>query len=312
MITRQTVHRHRRRCRCSTAALFPNIARAQSTKALTIGYVPSTLFAPVFVAARTRLSQRCRLQREALADRRRTRCDGARRARTDGRCDRRTFGRVLQRDQPQSRSEVRRVDRLSAEDRSSDRVDDARRSLRRRRARCEHAQRQDRRLARQRRRDVGLLRRADLAQVRLEDERHFEPSTSPRPISKLRSNAKPSTRCSARRRSPRCSRKRNSRRSAAAAPAGIAGTGIFFGPSLLNDASAATAVMKALRRGAADVAGPGYYKPENLAAMSKYINQPGGIDQDDGSLRFPRRLEDRRQDVDRHAERIHHARHPRV
>jgi NitT/TauT family transport system substrate-binding protein len=58
------------------------------------------------------------------------------------------------------------------------------------------------------------------------------------------------------------------------APVGIAGTGIFFGPSLLNDPSAATTVMKALRRGAADVAGAGYFKPENLAAMSKYINQP--------------------------------------
>ena len=61
------------------------------------------------------------------------------------------------------------------------------------------------------------------------------------------------------------------------APPGIAGTGIFFGPALLNDAAAGTAVMKALRRGAADVAGPGYYKPENLAAMSKYINQPAEL-----------------------------------
>lgn len=61
------------------------------------------------------------------------------------------------------------------------------------------------------------------------------------------------------------------------APPGIAGTGIFFGPSLLNDASAGANVMKALRRGAADVAGPGYYKPENLAAMSKYINQPAEL-----------------------------------
>jgi ABC-type nitrate/sulfonate/bicarbonate transport system substrate-binding protein len=32
------------------AATVPGIARAQSGKALTIGYVPSTLFAPVFVA----------------------------------------------------------------------------------------------------------------------------------------------------------------------------------------------------------------------------------------------------------------------
>lgn len=61
------------------------------------------------------------------------------------------------------------------------------------------------------------------------------------------------------------------------APAGIAGTGIFFGPSLLNDTASGAAVMKALRRGAADVAGAGYYKPENLAAMSKYINQPAEL-----------------------------------
>ena len=53
-------------------------------------------------------------------------------------------------------------------------------------------------------------------------------------------------------------------------PVGIAGTGIFFGPTLLNDAPAATAVMKAMRRGAAEVVGTGYLKPENLAAMAKY------------------------------------------
>jgi NitT/TauT family transport system substrate-binding protein len=58
------------------------------------------------------------------------------------------------------------------------------------------------------------------------------------------------------------------------APVGIAGTGIFFGPTLLNDAPTATAVMKAFRKGAAEVAGSGYYKPENLAAMAKYTGQP--------------------------------------
>ena len=61
------------------------------------------------------------------------------------------------------------------------------------------------------------------------------------------------------------------------APAGIAGTGIFFGPTLLNDAPTATAVMKAFRKGAAEVAGSGYYKPENLAAMSKYTGQPADL-----------------------------------
>jgi len=57
-------------------------------------------------------------------------------------------------------------------------------------------------------------------------------------------------------------------------PAGIAGTGIFFGPSLLNDAGYARAVMAAFRQGAADVAGSGYAAPANLAAMAKYVNQP--------------------------------------
>jgi NitT/TauT family transport system substrate-binding protein len=59
-----------------------------------------------------------------------------------------------------------------------------------------------------------------------------------------------------------------------APPAGIAGTGIFFGPSLLNDAGFGKAVLAAFRQGAADVAGAGYDKYENLAAMSKYVNQP--------------------------------------
>jgi NitT/TauT family transport system substrate-binding protein len=59
-----------------------------------------------------------------------------------------------------------------------------------------------------------------------------------------------------------------------APPAGIAGTGIFFGPSLLGDAGFGRAVLAAFRQGAADVAGAGYDKYENLAAMSKYVNQP--------------------------------------
>jgi NitT/TauT family transport system substrate-binding protein len=58
---------------------------------------------------------------------------------------------------------------------------------------------------------------------------------------------------------------------------GIAGTGIFFGPSLLDSPPAATAVLGAFRKGAADVAGRGYYAPENLAAMAKYLNQPADL-----------------------------------
>jgi NitT/TauT family transport system substrate-binding protein len=55
---------------------------------------------------------------------------------------------------------------------------------------------------------------------------------------------------------------------------GISGTGIFFGPSLLEGPGAGAAVLNALRKGAADVAGSGYFTPANLAAMAKYTNQP--------------------------------------
>ena len=57
-------------------------------------------------------------------------------------------------------------------------------------------------------------------------------------------------------------------------PAGISGTGIFFGPTLLHNLAAASAVMTALRRGAAEVAGKGYFADDNLAALSKYTGQP--------------------------------------
>ncbi len=58
------------------------------------------------------------------------------------------------------------------------------------------------------------------------------------------------------------------------APPGISATGVFLGPSISGDAGFAKAVLAALRKGAADVAGDGYLKPDNLAAMAKYINQP--------------------------------------
>jgi NitT/TauT family transport system substrate-binding protein len=58
------------------------------------------------------------------------------------------------------------------------------------------------------------------------------------------------------------------------APAGIAGTGIFFGPSLLENAPQAKAVLDAFRKGAAEVSGRGYYGADDLAAMAKYTNQP--------------------------------------
>jgi NitT/TauT family transport system substrate-binding protein len=56
-------------------------------------------------------------------------------------------------------------------------------------------------------------------------------------------------------------------------PPGIAGTGIFFGPTLLHNPDNARAVMTALRRAAADIVGPGYSSPDNLASYSKYTKQ---------------------------------------
>jgi NitT/TauT family transport system substrate-binding protein len=57
-------------------------------------------------------------------------------------------------------------------------------------------------------------------------------------------------------------------------PAGMAGSGVFFGPSLLRDAGAARAVMSALRKASAEISGQGYYTPENLAAYVTYTKQP--------------------------------------
>jgi NitT/TauT family transport system substrate-binding protein len=55
---------------------------------------------------------------------------------------------------------------------------------------------------------------------------------------------------------------------------GIAGTGIFFGPTMLHDISTAGKLMRAFRRGATLVAGKGYYDAANIAASAKYTNQP--------------------------------------
>lgn len=58
------------------------------------------------------------------------------------------------------------------------------------------------------------------------------------------------------------------------APAGISATGIFYGPTLLHAPDAARAVMAALRRAAAEIVGTGYYRPENIEAYAKYTKQP--------------------------------------
>ncbi|GAC1576621.1 MAG: ABC transporter substrate-binding protein [Candidatus Elarobacter sp.] len=57
-------------------------------------------------------------------------------------------------------------------------------------------------------------------------------------------------------------------------PPGIAASGVFFGPSLLRNHENARAVMAALRKGSADLAGAGYYLPDNIEAFAKYTKQP--------------------------------------
>jgi NitT/TauT family transport system substrate-binding protein len=57
-------------------------------------------------------------------------------------------------------------------------------------------------------------------------------------------------------------------------PAGISGSGIFFGPNLTKNPNLAAAAMSACRKAAAQIAGQGYYAPDALAAYAKYTKQP--------------------------------------
>ncbi|MBV9028096.1 MAG: ABC transporter substrate-binding protein [Candidatus Eremiobacteraeota bacterium] len=60
----------------------------------------------------------------------------------------------------------------------------------------------------------------------------------------------------------------------ASPPPGIAASGIFFGPALLRNHDNASAVMTALRKAAAEIAGNGFYAPANVEAYAKYTKQP--------------------------------------
>jgi NitT/TauT family transport system substrate-binding protein len=60
----------------------------------------------------------------------------------------------------------------------------------------------------------------------------------------------------------------------ASPPVGIAASGVFFGPALLHNHDNAGAVMGALRKAAAEIVGDGFYDPANLAAYVKYTKQP--------------------------------------
>jgi NitT/TauT family transport system substrate-binding protein len=57
-------------------------------------------------------------------------------------------------------------------------------------------------------------------------------------------------------------------------PAGISGSGIFFGARLIGDRGMAGAAMRALRRAAAAIVGAGYYQADTVATLAKYVQQP--------------------------------------
>ncbi|MGH7716223.1 MAG: ABC transporter substrate-binding protein [Vulcanimicrobiaceae bacterium] len=60
-------------------------------------------------------------------------------------------------------------------------------------------------------------------------------------------------------------------------PAGISGSGIFFGPNLTNKIDLAHAAMVACRTAAGELQGSGYLAPDALAAYAKYTRQPVNI-----------------------------------
>ncbi len=60
----------------------------------------------------------------------------------------------------------------------------------------------------------------------------------------------------------------------ASPPPGIAAAGVFFGPGLLHNPDNARAVMTALRKAAAEIAGDGFFAPANIDAYAKYTKQP--------------------------------------
>lgn len=57
-------------------------------------------------------------------------------------------------------------------------------------------------------------------------------------------------------------------------PAGISASGVFFGAKLLPDIPTAAAVMQALRAGARDIQGRGYFSEDILAAFVEYTKTP--------------------------------------
>ncbi len=63
----------------------------------------------------------------------------------------------------------------------------------------------------------------------------------------------------------------------APSPPGISATGLFFGATLLRDRTAGAAVVRAVRKAAAEIAGAGYTKPQTLATLAKFANMPAEL-----------------------------------
>jgi NitT/TauT family transport system substrate-binding protein len=60
----------------------------------------------------------------------------------------------------------------------------------------------------------------------------------------------------------------------AAPPSGISATGLFYGVKLLHDRATAAAVIRAVRKGAVDIAGSRYTRSENIETLAKFAKMP--------------------------------------
>ena len=60
-------------------------------------------------------------------------------------------------------------------------------------------------------------------------------------------------------------------------PAGISTTGILVGQSLVKDAGANKAMLAAMKRAARDLRGAGYYAPATIATLAKYTSLPADV-----------------------------------
>ncbi len=259
------------------AATVPAAVRAQGRRPLAIGYVPSTLFAPVFLAVEKGYLRDAGFDVDAQPDRRRRRLDGVGRARAIRSRRRRALGGVLQRGEPWARREVRRIDGVPAATRRAVGAARAPGFVRLRGCAASPDSRARRSAgsatAAPRRRTTS---RASCARsgLHLGD---IEPVNVANPDQEVALERKAIDAVFT---SAPFSGEFERRRLAAflaSPPPGIAASGVFFGPGLLRDGERARAVMDALRRAAAEIAGSGFFGAANVEACAKYTKQPASV-----------------------------------